>query len=559
MQSTADKDYVFISYTRRHFYVQNTFKPSISPATLTSLKAAAKRDKAILVGYAITAAKEAGVPAFWVDFECARPEEDGDAEADMEDVYRICDIVRAAHSMSIVIGPPLDDCNEHIANDPSNKAEWILDWGKRLWTVPEALLCASEHGITVYATGSVESEKIAKRQLAGRVWDDANTIRQLIDHYEGNLHLSQLELISVALECLQRRQTEIRNAGDVAYALMGLLRLRPKVDKADSDFQAFAKLSFANDSDMFLERIMCLRSPDAESPWHDMRDLWNAKLWHIFPLYQVADIGTNNTVIIGSASGTSIDWESLKLVDFTGAGTGKRYRWHYIRLSGNLVFGFCAVILILQFLFWPTLDILAREGSGRDLERSKNLVSKLMGFVLTLSVIMAVPVPAWLSQHFRGDFTATQARIFGIKGRPNLDEVETSIFGSDCRRLTWNSDSFVDDEDAARPEFTIIDTLSCTATSFRAKQAPTIAFVGAHQGGMLRMILCSYDTAAGAFVRETIVRMESAVLPRMPLLDRFRFAIAPAPRIEDLPPRRSMESNSMELPDIPEFLSIDRP
>jgi hypothetical protein len=559
-QTAADTDYVFISYTRRQFYTQNAFKPSISPATLVGLKAAAERDKATLVGYAITAAKEAGVPAFWVDFECVRPEDDGDEQAGMEDVYRICDIVRAAHSMSIVIGPPLDEHNEHVANDPFNKAEWLLDWGKRMWTVPEALLCPSEHRITVYGTGPAEPEKIAKRNLAGRVWDDADTIRQLIDHYEGNLHLTQLELISIALECLQRRQTEMRNAGDVAYVLMGLLRLRPKVDKADSDFQAFAKLSLANDSDMILERIMCLRSPDAESAWHDMRDVWNAKLWHIDPLYQIADIGTNNTVIIGNASGTSIDWESLKPVDFNGAGTRQRYRWHYIRYFSALVLAYCAVILIIfQFLYWPTLEHLTGGGSGSDLERSKILVLKRLGGAWTAFVIFAIPVPAWLSQHFRGDFTATQARMFGIKGRPNLGEVEISIFGSECRRLRWDSDSFIDQEDAKRPVFTIVDTLSCTATSFRAEKAPTVAFIGAHEGGMSRMILCSYDAAAGAFVEETIVRMESAVLQRMPRLDRFRFAVAPAPIMEDLLTRRSMESDLMELPDIPEFLSIDRP
>ena len=45
---------------------------------------------------------------------------------------------------------------------------------------------------------------------------------------------------------------------------MGLLRLRPKIDRTDSPFQAFARLSLANDSDMLLERLMCIL-PESDS------------------------------------------------------------------------------------------------------------------------------------------------------------------------------------------------------------------------------------------------------------------------------------------------------
>ena len=38
----------------------------------------------------------------------------------------------------------------------------------------------------------------------------------------------------------------------------GLLRQRPVVDRTDSEFQAFARLSLANDSDSLLEGLMCL-------------------------------------------------------------------------------------------------------------------------------------------------------------------------------------------------------------------------------------------------------------------------------------------------------------
>jgi hypothetical protein len=38
-------------------------------------------------------------------------------------------------------------------------------------------------------------------------WKDSNITRQLIDHYEGNLTLSRLELVIIAMQCLFARRT----------------------------------------------------------------------------------------------------------------------------------------------------------------------------------------------------------------------------------------------------------------------------------------------------------------------------------------------------------------
>lgn len=54
--------------------------------------------------------------------------------------------------------------------------------------------------------------------------------------------MSQLELVTLALECLHKRETTQYLRGDHSYALMGLLRIRPKIDPSDSAFQAFARL-----------------------------------------------------------------------------------------------------------------------------------------------------------------------------------------------------------------------------------------------------------------------------------------------------------------------------
>ena len=83
--------------------------------------------------------------------------------------------------------------------------------------------------------------------------------------------------------------------GDHSYALMGLLLKRPAVDDTDSAFQAFARLSMANDSDRLLERMICLSPATPDTPWYSMSDTWHCKLWDIEPTCQIAGIGYNDS------------------------------------------------------------------------------------------------------------------------------------------------------------------------------------------------------------------------------------------------------------------------
>ena len=120
----------------------------------------------------------------------------------------------------------------------------LAQWGSRMWTFPEVLLSPGRT-IEVYTRGSDMGRplRVSKNQFAGRVWGqtDADEARQLVDHYLGNLSLSRLELAVTALKCLYSRFTTEHFSGDQAYALMGLLRLRPQVDSTDTPFQAFAR------------------------------------------------------------------------------------------------------------------------------------------------------------------------------------------------------------------------------------------------------------------------------------------------------------------------------
>lgn len=60
--------------------------------------------------WSIDAAQRAGKKVFWTDFESVQ-DVNGLARSSSksDDVYRTCDIVRAAHSMIIATGPPAAD------------------------------------------------------------------------------------------------------------------------------------------------------------------------------------------------------------------------------------------------------------------------------------------------------------------------------------------------------------------------------------------------------------------------------------------------------------------
>lgn len=117
----------------------------------------------------------------------------------------------------------------------------LKQFGTRVWTFPEILLAPKDqNGIHIYSHG-VDAWRITFNQFSRDVWLDSLESRQLTDHFQGSLQLSHLELAVVGLKCFYSRQLGIQWAGDKAYALMGLLRLRPPINPGETAFQAFAR------------------------------------------------------------------------------------------------------------------------------------------------------------------------------------------------------------------------------------------------------------------------------------------------------------------------------
>lgn len=376
-----------------------------------------------------------------------------------DDVYRISDVVRGAAKIVIVVGRTGQD-----RLPPSVTTLMLLrEWGTRMWTWPEVLLGPAREKIQVYTRGGTDENsplEISKMEFPAQVWDDGEVARQLIDNYENTLTLSRLELVVLALESLKLRVetgTTKYLEGDLSYALMGLLRQRPKVDATDSAFQAFARLSLANDSDRLLERMICLlpvetdtaatqheideyteqpiggrhlEAPQQSSSeeeqqqkkrrhyWTNLNDYWGANLWDIEPLCQVAGIGQDETVILDGAFAATIKWDKFERVAITTRETWSRMLARYF-VRGTPGWFFIALLT------------LALGGAG-------NSSAKGIGaFLLVIALVTVLLSPLLICHIYGGKLWNSQPWLFGFEGHLPLHEIESKIFGFPADRLSW--------------------------------------------------------------------------------------------------------------------------
>lgn len=501
-----DMQYVFVAYTSNQF--------SESEEDTEALHAIARK-----------AARDANVSAYWLGSSCMSSEK----EELEKDVYRISDVIRGAHSVTIAIsGHGLE------VNGAAMVEKLLKDWGTRMWTLPEALLSPHERLIRVYtaARGSARLVKeVAKKNLAALIWSDSALTRQLVEHYEGNLTLSRLELVIIALRCLSSRATAKYLDGDMAYVLMGLLRQRPLVDHTDSDFQAFARLSLANDSDMLLERLICVLPRSLNQPWYHTEDAYNANLWDIQPTCQIAGVGEDDTVILDGCHGATIRWESfLPVAHSTGGSCRRRWAARALRLSA-----LCFFVGILCALFGLLLI-------GAPL------------IVIGLVILLASPYLVRVCYGGKGWNVAPYFLAF--EGYLDIQTIESNIYGTYAGRLSWSiagSDlsqhkknqwgECIGEDPTNDPHvanfvkqakyskfgqqkvFSLVDTHNGTVTLFSAVRPPIAVLLCAQEGGMQRAVMVSLDWKRQTLYRETVLRMPTMILEKMFRVDRMRLGL----------------------------------
>jgi len=488
-KSERNLSYVFVAYTAEQFRTQD--------------------DLIALHQIADAAARNAGVMAYWIGCSCMP-----DPDQMQEDVYRICDVIRGASSLAIAVGQPAQNIHGISTTD-----EMLQQWGTRIWTFPEVLLAPSGKDIAVFTRGMdyMNPIRIPKNQFAAKVWKgDAAVARQLIDHYEGSLILSQLELVTLALECLHKRETTQYMRGDHSYALMGLLRVRPTIDPTDSAFQAFARLSLANGSDQLLERLICIMPRDPNQPWHSMDDAWGSKLWDILPQdVGVAGVGEDDSIILDGCRAANVRWKS-----FTPVAHVRRQSWK--RAIASLMLRISGIVFIIA---------VALVASSQ--------ASRAIGAVLLIYALIMMALSPWLLRMlYLGKFWDQQCWLFGFEGYMDIDQIEYQIFGGRLGRMKWTAAASplsrhhrnehgecVPDDPTSDPNvaalvqraktagpgdqriFTIVDTGNMTATLISAERPPVCFIKAGSEGGMMRLIGCSYDWTTATFYRETVLRM----------------------------------------------------
>lgn len=485
------------------------------------------------------AAKQNGCIAFWCAASCMRVQEDIESE-----VYRIADVLRGAKKMVIALSTPYAPLPD---NRKGNMEALLAQWGTRMWTFPEVLLSPGDT-IDVYnrAVDLQTPIPVPKNQFASLAWADAVDSKQLIDHYLSKIQLSRLELAVIALRCLFSRQTDPYMRGDQSYALMGLLRMRPQIDRNDTAFQAFARLSLANDSDLLLERYLNLLPKSLDQPWYNMEDQYDAALWDITPSCQVAAICDEDTVVIDGCRGASIRWKSFLPIQGTTHPSWKRWFATILLLNNGWFFTIAIILFATSTVTTTTFfgDTTTTTDTGRIIAGIVFLLLWLWAFIMTPKLVRVI---------YGGKFHDVQAALFGVEGYLNPPTVERAIFGGNFQRMGWSqagsplsrcainkfgervgvdprSDPLVL-EKIERAKFakpgelriwTLVDTWNMELTLFEAVNPPTVVFLGASEGGMQRAIACSYDWTTQTFYRETVLRMPTTSLNRMDRVPRVR-------------------------------------
>ncbi|KAF2236635.1 hypothetical protein EV356DRAFT_442991 [Viridothelium virens] len=535
------------------------------------------------------AALDAKVDAFWCSSSCIAKQEDirgSERYPDQEDVHRINDYIRGAVGVAIVLAEVQNLKGEAAIEDsPLSLNQRLKVWGRRAWTFNEILLARNKN-IHIYTAGihaipglPKEEQKAPDIRNKGtfyQEWEDAPLARQLTDHFEGTLILNRLELMTVAYQCLRNRRVRswdkaFNLPGDRAYALAGLLQERPQVDITDSSFQAFARLSLANNNDRLLERLICVlpRGPAWEfqpqqygsmedmreygEPWSALDDVWNANLWDIEPRCQISGVGKGDTVIIDGARAASIRWKGFKSV-----ATVKGFSWKRALAKFALLFTpyaiFSGIILLIAG---------AAVGNGSSSWMTDSVGSIRTPLMTVGAVFLVFGLLPWLLSPWlvhrilTGKSYGQQAWLFGVEGYMNLQTIEQHIWGTWKNRLNWSPhgsslsshraakfgsadiclglDAMEDEKLVAKIKkaetngqkfFTLVDTGTNTVYQFLAQRPPVALLICGQEGGMQRAVGVSYDWTEKVLYREAVLRMPTTVLSRMGRIPRCQIGFA---------------------------------
>ena len=285
-------------------------------------------------------------------------------------------------------------------------------------------------------------------------------------------------------------------------------------------FQALARLSLANDSDRIIERAVCLL-PDPRKVYHTsfvLEDALGAKLWDIEPMCQIAGIGENDSVFLDGCQSASIRWKNIPRISFHGKDSWKKR---------------------LESKGWETGPVWFVIGFGLILQASTNKTAAGFGALfLIVGFVILLCAPWAVQRKYSGKVWGSTPWLIGFEGVLPLKQIERVFFGNSVGRISYapSSGLYSERDENERigippawtedpnlfgaPElpqghrwFTLVDTgPSMHVHIFSARTPPSAALICGKEGGMLRVVLCSYEAQGSLLRKETVLRMETPML-----------------------------------------------
>ena len=467
---------------------------------------------------------ECGLQAYWLDLECLGKS----TEETNIDVYRMADIYRGANFTLITIGK--SDTDEHSIQS------W-KSWGGRVWTLPEALL-SRELRYRIGIDGPVLP--ITLHELANKAYEHYSEETAVINAYSGKDPLERLERLTLLKSAIWRRgsaalppvlappkdplekyvlsvqpqRTGMENPSYPAervYALMGFYEHRIIPSRLETELQALARLSMANDSDRMAERMVSMLPHNIQPTacWYADDDLYGSQIWDIEPEIQVAGVTENGALVLDGCRAATIRWEDFPEVSFQTTESFRREMAGRIPISlpgfvlyaatwmplpayisvGTVFFGCAAFLLIVS----PILA--AYSISGRIL----NTQPWLIGVKGVLSPDEAADhiYGATLSKHPRLSYTPSGS----LFSRPSEDEIREGL------QIQYEEAKNMQRDDV----YTLVDTYSATIYYFTAERPPTVCLFTGREGGLGRFVLCSENCTVNELHKETVLRMPSYI------------------------------------------------
>jgi len=474
------------------------------------------------------------IPAYWLDEHCM-----GKTWAEKNvDLFRIADVFRGAAATVIMI-PGSEKFSEFdliipgIEKSESNyealvKREWEL-WGTRIWTFPEALL--SKRLFSKVGRGLPTS--IALRQLSNLAFPDNKESIAIIDHYSRTDVLSRLELLSLLKEAIWQRgrspglpgATGSAPPAERVYALMGFFEHRVMPDNSETEEQALARLSMANDSDRFTERMISMLPSTIPQTacWYSDKDYWEANLWDIEPAVQVAGITESGSLVFNGCRAAGIRWKSFPTLT-------RKTKRGFKRDSATCVTILAPILLIFGGVF---TKILRPFGITLIVFSVLIMVMAPRLIVYTISGRIKRPEP-WLVG-VEGAVTVVDAEYYLYAHKPSVTgehKFKDSATGSQYAKPVKDGNIRLGEtvysevstlERSPRPAnekiFTLIDTVSSTIYYFHARCPPTVCVYMGREGGLGRYILCSERCDTGELHKESVLRMPTYLSDKMEQCD----------------------------------------